>query len=420
MTMKKKPEFEKVAGVQNLYWRERIGSYVHRVTLNGTRSWRSLETDILSVAKLRLREAEVANEKARQLGAKIAPDQSTLGALAKEFEERMAQSRLVGASKEGYKAHLKRLRENWQEGSFEHYQVRRLTLDAAFRLREHLSERAVVKYGKPGVGVTRGRGYSNTVVNETLVILRRLVDLAVDKHLLVENPLKVGRGVLRDRLMLAAEPEVPELPDRETLHRLFDEMRKVPGTSPCDAWTEVKQRQANEAADLAEFLAYSGARFREALLVKVKFYTPAAGRAGTLYIPGYKTASADRTIPVIPPLARLLDRLIVGKGPEDRICVCNSALLPLRKACKRLGLARLTQHHLRHYFATYCIEKTRDIPTVASWLGHNDGGRVLARVYRHLRVDHSLAIAALCDDAEVEQVDFRNAAAQSAVQSKTG
>jgi len=43
----------------------------------------------------------------------------------------------------------------------------------------------------------------------------------------------------------------------------------------------------------------------------------------------------------------------------------------------------------RHLFATVCIESGVDIPTVAAWLGHNDGGALAMKTYGHLRADHS-------------------------------
>jgi integrase len=50
-------------------------------------------------------------------------------------------------------------------------------------------------------------------------------------------------------------------------------------------------------------------------------------------------------------------------------------------------------HDLRHLFATRCIEAGVDVPTVAKWLGHSDGGVLAMKVYGHLRDDHSLSAA---------------------------
>jgi integrase len=46
-------------------------------------------------------------------------------------------------------------------------------------------------------------------------------------------------------------------------------------------------------------------------------------------------------------------------------------------------------HDLRHAFSTYAVERGVDVPTVASWLGHKDGGKLLLKTYNHLRDAHS-------------------------------
>jgi integrase len=56
-------------------------------------------------------------------------------------------------------------------------------------------------------------------------------------------------------------------------------------------------------------------------------------------------------------------------------------------------MQRITHHDFRHIFATTCIESGVDIPTVAGWLGHNDGGVLAMKTYGHLRPDHSQAAA---------------------------
>jgi integrase len=63
-------------------------------------------------------------------------------------------------------------------------------------------------------------------------------------------------------------------------------------------------------------------------------------------------------------------------------------------ACRKLGVEALNHHDLRDAFATAAIEAGVDIPTVAAWLGHADGGALLMRVYAHHRRPHSLAQAA--------------------------
>ena len=56
-------------------------------------------------------------------------------------------------------------------------------------------------------------------------------------------------------------------------------------------------------------------------------------------------------------------------------------------------VGRFTHHDLRHYFTTDAIKRGVDIPTIAKWLGHKDGGALLMKTYSHLLQDHSRAMA---------------------------
>lgn len=400
-TPKTGSDFEKVAGVENLYFRRSRGVYVTRISLNGTRSWKSLETDVPTIARLRHRKEQETSEKSRQSGAKITSEFRNLGALAAEFERRALAADLAESSIVGYRGHLKRLRENWQRGQFDAFPAKTLSLDVIFELRDHLSKAAVVRHGRRGVCTTKTQGYGNTVVNDTLLCLRRLIEIAIEKGVMFQSPF-AERGVLRGKLNLPTIARKPELPDREVMDRIFVELRTIRPSKNGAAPSSTLQPFAESNADFAQFLAYSGARHEEANLVLVKHYKAGVdGKVGTLYIPGYKSVSSNRTIPVIPPLRRLLDRLIANRPPDEKLLKANTCLRPLWRACSRLGVARLTQHHLRHYFATICVEKGVDIPTVSRWLGHSDGGRLAMKTYAHLRQEHSLAQAALVDfDAE--------------------
>jgi integrase len=64
-----------------------------------------------------------------------------------------------------------------------------------------------------------------------------------------------------------------------------------------------------------------------------------------------------------------------------QVFTCAGALT---RACKTVGIKRITHHDLRHLFATLCIESGVDIPTVSKWLGHQDGGALAMKVYGHL------------------------------------
>ena len=83
------------------------------------------------------------------------------------------------------------------------------------------------------------------------------------------------------------------------------------------------------------------------------------------------------------------DREAIGLPLSGKLLEIKECPYSLRNACRKHGIPRLRHHDLRHLFATRCIESGVDIPTVARWLGHKDGGALAMRIYGHLRNEHS-------------------------------
>ena len=79
--------------------------------------------------------------------------------------------------------------------------------------------------------------------------------------------------------------------------------------------------------------------------------------------------------------------------PTDGVMLVAKCQGAINSGCKAVGIKRFTHHDLRHLFATRCIESGVDIPTVAKWLGHKDGGALAMKVYGHLREEHSVGMA---------------------------
>ena len=50
-------------------------------------------------------------------------------------------------------------------------------------------------------------------------------------------------------------------------------------------------------------------------------------------------------------------------------------------------------HDLRHHFISYCVMSGIDYMTIASWVGHRDGGVLIGKVYGHLADSHKKAQA---------------------------
>jgi integrase len=158
-------------------------------------------------------------------------------------------------------------------------------------------------------------------------------------------------------------------------------------------------RQSKDCADLVRFLAFSGCRISEA---KQVLWSDVDFERGELRIHNAKrskTTSAHdlRFVPIITAMRELLERMHRNTTPQpnERVCVLGECEKSLTRACNIVGVSRITHHDLRHLFATRCIEAGVDIPTVSRWLGHVDGGALAMKVYGHLRRAHSQESAKL-------------------------
>ena len=183
--------------------------------------------------------------------------------------------------------------------------------------------------------------------------------------------------------------QVPSLTDFRQIVAAIRESDGRPGS----------QQRAKTGADLVELLAYSGARVAE-ITGGPKKKSPLRWshvdfNNNTVFLPGTKTESAPRWIPMSPELRSILERLKTEKNPApgDAVISISDARTCLETACRKLGFPKYTHHDFRHFFATTCIESGVDIPTVSRWLGHGDGGALAMKRYGHLRQEHSLAMS---------------------------
>jgi len=145
-------------------------------------------------------------------------------------------------------------------------------------------------------------------------------------------------------------------------------------------------------ADLVELLAYSGMRLHEATALRwrdVNFaqgvFTVTGGEVGT-------KNHEQRTVPLSDEMRALLEGIKRTRDTASAAFVIQiaSAKKCLETTCRKLGLPKFHHHSLRHYFATCAIESGVDIPTVARWAGHKDGGALLMKTYAHLQQAHSV------------------------------
>jgi integrase len=211
------------------------------------------------------------------------------------------------------------------------------------------------------------------IERETLI---QVLNYAVREGLILENPALVVPRRKQQR------PQIV-MPTKDQFRAMVAQMRA--------------DSRSAEAANFAEFLAYSGCRLGEATTMvwgdvnfEMKSFTITGGKQGT------KNHEA-RTVPLFPPLERLMlamreTRLTLPR-PTDRIFPIQSSKTAIGTACKKATLPHFTHHSLRHFFCSNAIEAGADFKVIAGWLGHKDGGILVAKTYGHLRDEHSTMMA---------------------------
>lgn len=227
--------------------------------------------------------------------------------------------------------------------------------------------------------VERGAVIAPRTFNKELETLNILMRYARDvKGILLDNP--------AEKIRKRKEPKPTiQIPSKNQFRGVVAELRAEP------------QAVRSGAADFAEFLAYSGLRLGEAREVcwrDINF------ELNTLLVTGGEAGTKNhehRTIPLFAPLRRLIETMIEARrgvsSPNERIFGFYDIRQALGSACRRSGVPRFSHHALRHFFCSNAIEAGCDFKVIAGWLGHKDGGVLVAMTYGHLRSEHSAAMA---------------------------
>lgn len=150
---------------------------------------------------------------------------------------------------------------------------------------------------------------------------------------------------------------------------------------------ECDQLSKSRAGLVVDFLAHTGLRITAAR--RVRWSDVYADRIEYIAKGGRRCA-----VPIINGLRSLLERLKAIDDGSGFVIPRESIRRGLAKACDRAGVRKMTHHDFRHLFITRCIESGVDIPTVARWVGHRDGGALIGKRYFHLLDPHSRAMAA--------------------------
>lgn len=356
--------------------RRKSGNYYARVKVGGKQKWRSLETNVATVAKQRLPKAveemraQVFTAAGQTVSVKDSDENRFLVARFVVFYTASVESsrHLKPASKARALDSVKTLVRSWPD--LPRRDVRRVTTADCNKW----ANEAMMKFERPAApnAKTIRRGMAASTFNKCLDALRGIFEEARREGAIYRNP---AAEIVREK----PEKKLLALPNPAQ----FQELLKIMEASPT--------RWAIDAADLGRLLAFTGARLREGGAMTWRHID---FEKGTAMIPGTKSdGSKNRIIPLFPALRSFLENLRAARGlePADaRIARVKSCSDTLDAACRKLGISSLDHHDLRHLFATRCIESGVPAPTVAEWLGHSDGGTLALKTYKHLLQEHSL------------------------------
>jgi integrase len=336
------------------------GNYYGRIRVNGKLIRASLKTSVWSTAKLRL--ADLQKEEREKINKADPPKFSeAVEIFTRELEH---DTRIKPQSRKYRLWCLGKLQKTWPE-------LWNLRLD-------EITPQACREWSSKLVQEIACHYYNNTLGTLKLVLEAGIKAHKANGGTILENPAK---DIQRTRI----KQKELRLPEPSQFKQLVENVRKRSG-----GW-------GPRDGDLVEFLAYSGLRIKsEAVWVTGEDIDWTRKEIIVRGDPITATKNSEtRRVPILPDMENLLIRMKeklgqFGKEPILQVGKCNEALA---RACREIGIAKLTHHDLRHLFATRCIESGVDIPTVSRWLGHKDGGALAMKVYGHLRNSHSQAMA---------------------------
>lgn len=213
-------------------------------------------------------------------------------------------------------------------------------------------------------------------LNHLRVYLSQWVAACLEKEWLPESILRRMRRIK----ILPVEPDTPTIPTPESMRLLLAACRSVDARS----------------ADIIEFTACTGCR--PGGLSAVQWEDVNFVQRLIRFVQDGLREPAD----ISQEAYDLLLRLKGGRvAPTGRIFEINEYRLRKARAVLQGCVKGLVAHGcedlkdmtdlkaLRHYFASVCVMAGVDFKTIALWLGHNDGGRLVAKTYGHLRRDHT-------------------------------
>lgn len=300
-----------------------------RISVRGKLHTKSLGTDVITVGKARLADHEKLLRGAASRQVDAAAGKLTLGqAVDAYLKQIQADEELKPRTRAYYHERVIALRKLWPAID---------TIDAA-----KLSPSQVDEWAKRTRPAMAASAY-----NHTLGLLRRIM-----------------RGLIKDGLRYAdpfadleGKTEVakkPVLPSPAQFAAFVKELEQGGG------------RFSQSASKLVQFLAFGGFRKSEAAAI---LWGDVDSDKGVIHVRSGKTTAAEREVPIIEPMAKLLAKLKTEAGevrPSDPVMHARECQKSMDRAAAAVGMKRVTHHDLRHFLSRYALKVASMFPPLPS------------------------------------------------------
>jgi integrase len=245
--------------------------YFARIRIAGKLIRQSLNTTVLSVAKLRLADLEKKERQLAEHQTAVAGGRMTVSDALKVYQERLkGDASLKPRTRDYYEQRIKALLKDWP--TLGQMEIRDVTKTACLNWAASFSQ-----------------GRSATVFNHTVGILRRILEIGVEVGARYDNP---GRFIKR----LSERSKKPQLPEIHQFDAFVAEIENGGSgfSQPC--------------AELVRFMAYGGFRKTEAANITWSDCDFTKGKIVVRGDPVTGTKNSEtREVPMIPEMRRMLE-----------------------------------------------------------------------------------------------------------------
>lgn len=365
-------------------YRFRQGTYYALLKRKGKQIRHSLKTSDLEIARRELRKfIEDTENLDRNIG------RQSLDEFAKRYLETL---RGADATVSKRQLHVRVMLETWPSDA-----PRQLDQINAQHCKTWCAGGAMAYYSPATKGSTgkpvAGRKISDTALRDRIATASDFFQLAVDGKGIPSNPMSPVKRPKRGKVIRLT-------PNEEQFRAIVDDIRSQKSNG----------HGAEDSADFVELAGTLGLGQAELSSIERQHIDLEEGEIHVRR----KKSKETFVVPIFHDARAIIERRLADlpEDPTTRLLPQDNCKKALAGSCRRLNLPHFEPRSLRRFHITRSIRSGVDIPTIASWQGHQDRGALIVKVYA-AEIDriHSRKMAAKLAPKPDNVVEMPNAQA---------